>query len=138
MTSIGKVEVKGLREYTRALKQLDKDLPKAVRVALNDATDIVSNYARQHMPKRSGRAVGTIRAASTQTQARIREGGNRAPYVPWLDFGGRVGRKKSVKRPFYTDGRYLYAGLAAHRDEFTEAMVHALVRVAKDAGLEVD
>jgi hypothetical protein len=67
------------------------------------------------VPRRTGRAGGTIKAASTRTEARVSEGGARAPYMPWLDFGGRVGRKNSVKRPFLKEGRYIWKSFGAHR-----------------------
>jgi len=132
------IRVDGLAEFTRNLRRLDAELPKAVRVALNDAADVVLGYARPRVPARSGRAARSLRARSTRTQSRVSGGGRRAPYYPWLDFGGRVGPGKSVRRPFLTEGRYIYPGFHAHRAEFTDAMSRALVAVAGRAGIEVD
>ena len=66
-------------------------------------------------------------------------GGNKAPYYPWLDFGGSVGRRRSVRRPFLDKGRYIYAAYFRARDSgrFEDALSAGLVKVAKDAGLEV-
>lgn len=131
------VKITGLREFVRGLKQVDRDLAKLVRLAFNEAADIVVSDARPRMPRRSGKARASVKARSTQTAARIVGGGNKAPWYPWLDFGGRVGRNKSVRRPFLKDGRYIYASYDRRKGEFIEAMQDGLIKVANDAGIEV-
>lgn len=131
------VEVTGLRELRAQLKAADAALPKQIRVALNSASELVIDYARPRVPQRSGRARGSLKVRSSQTQARIAAGGRTAPYYPWLDFGGKVGRGKSVDRPFYTEGRYIYPGLRQNRDHITQAMSEALTDLMVGAGFEV-
>lgn len=131
------VHVEGLREFVRGVKSMDKAHGKAVRLALNDAANVIVDEARPRVAKRSGRAAGTVKARSTQTAARVVGGGNRAPYYPWLDFGGAVGRKHSVKRPFFKDGRYIYAAYGDNKGAFIDKMVERLVEVAQSAGVEV-
>lgn len=131
------VKITGLREFVRGLKDMDRDLGKLVRLAFNEAADIVVDDARPRVPRRSGKARASVKARSTQTAARIVGGGRKAPYYPWLDFGGRVGRRKSVKRPFLKDGRYIYASYDRRKGEFVDAMSDGLVKVARDAGIEV-
>ncbi len=134
------IKIDGLSEFVRNLRKLDADLPKAMRVALNQAAEVVAGAARTGVPRRSGRAQGSIRVASTRTAVRVRAGGSRAPYYPWLDFGGRVGRKRSVKRPFLKEGRYLYDAYFAKREsgEFQDALSAALLDVASHAGIAVE
>lgn len=133
------IRIEGLREFTRSLKALDRDLPKAVRLALNEAAKLIIGYAQPNVPKRSGRAAGSIRAQSTQTVLRISAGGNRAPYYPWLDFGGRVGPQRSIARAFLPEGRILYPAYfrARDADELSPLLAKVLTQVARDAGLEV-
>lgn len=133
------IRIVGLKEFNRAVKKLDSDLPKLVRVALNKAADAVIDEARPDVPSRSGRAARSMRGQSTRTMVRVSAGGRRAPYYPWLDFGGRVGRRKATVRPFYTDGRFLYPAYFRLRDNgrFVDIMSEALVDVATQAGLEV-
>lgn len=131
------VEISGLKELRAQLKQADADLPKQIRVALNKSSQLVIDYAQPRVPKRSGRAAGSLKVRSSQTQARIAAGGARAPYYPWLDFGGKVGIGKSVDRPFYTEGRYIYPGLRHNRDQITQVMADALTELARGAGFEV-
>lgn len=132
------IRVEGLREFARNLKKLDADLPKALRVALNEAADIVVKGARPRVPRRSGRAAASIKARSTRTAVRVVGGSNRVPYYPWLDFGGKVGRGKSVSRPFLREGRYIYASYFKHRDELAAGLETALIDAARAAGVEVD
>ena len=133
------IRISGLREFRQGLKQLDSDLPKALRLAFNDAADIVVTDARPRVPSRSGKAASTVKARSTQSAARVVGGGNKAPYYPWLDFGGRVGRRKSVKRPFLPKGRYIYNAYfrAKASGQFQDALSNGLIQVARTAGIEV-
>lgn len=134
------IKIDGLAQFSRNLKKLDADLPKALRIAFNEAADLVVNDAVPSIPKKSGKAARSVKARSTRNAVRIAGGGNRAPYYPWLDFGGRVGKNRSVKRPFYSDGRYIYESyfkLKASGD-FEEALTKALLGVAAEAGVVVD
>ncbi len=134
---VDRIQVEGLRELQAALKRMDTGLPKKLRLALNEASEEVIDYARPRFPRRSGKAAASLKARSTQKQARVGLGGNRAPYAPWLDFGGRVGPNRSVSRPFIREGRYVYKGLSVRRPQIIEIMNRALVDLAKDAGMEV-
>lgn len=133
------IKVTGLKEFNKALKQLDAELPKVVRIALNKVSEAVIDKARPDVPVRSGKAARSIRGQSTRTAVRVTAGGSRAPYYAWLDFGGRTGKRKSVRRPFSQYGRYLYPAYFQMRDsgEFVDVMSAALVDVAAQAGLEV-
>jgi hypothetical protein len=95
------------------------------------------DYAKPQVPSRSGAARGSMKARSTQREARISAGGGRAPYYPWLDFGGHVGRAGGVSRPFYREGRYIYPTLRKRHPEILEAMAAAMAGVVHDAGLDV-
>ncbi|MGH9251138.1 MAG: HK97 gp10 family phage protein [Acidimicrobiales bacterium] len=133
------IRIVGLREFQRAIKAVDRDLPKALRMAFNDAAKVVVDDAQPRVPRRSGTAAATVRAKSTQRSTRVAGGGSHAPYYPWLDFGGRVGRRRSVERPFLDKGRYIYNAYYRKRDsgEFTEALERGLVKVAERAGVKV-
>lgn len=131
------IKIDGLAAFQRNLRKLDADLPKALRVGLNDAVNIVVNYARPRVPTRSGRAARTLRAKSTRTEARIAAGGRRAPYFPWLDFGGKGPGGRPAARPFYREGRYLWKGYVVQRDELQRGLERALIGVAEQAGFEV-
>jgi hypothetical protein len=137
MAAIEPVKIEGLADFNRNLKKLNADLPKVLRLAHNDAAQIIVSWVKGKMPRDTGHAAGTVKARSTRTETRIQEGSTRYPYVPWLDFGGRVGRKRSIKRRFIKEGRYLYAGLGANYDEFEQLLTEKLIEVANQAGVEV-
>lgn len=131
------IQIDGLKQFRSQLKQIDANLPKKIRVALNSSSQLVIDYAKPKIPSRTGRARASLKVRSSQTKAAIAAGGTKAPYYPWLDFGGRVGRGNSVKRPYSREGRYVYPGLKANRDEITQTMASALTELAQEAGLEV-
>ena len=133
-----RISIDGLAQFSRALRRLDGELPKLLRLAMNKAAGVVVDYGQAKIPKRTGRAAATIKARSTRTAVRVVEGGPRAPYVPWLDFGGRTGRRKATVREFITSGRYLYPALTDKRAEIERALEDALREVADAAGLELD
>lgn len=132
------IKVVGLNEFRKSLRQLDRTLPKGVRLALNDAANLLVQATRPEVPTRTGRAAASLRAQSTQTTARVAVGGPTAPYYPWLDFGGSVGRGKSVKRKFFKEGRYLFPTLKRKREDIQAAMLNALLELARESGIEVD
>jgi len=136
--SESKLQVVGLNEFRKGLRDLDRSLPKTVRLALNHAADVLIGAVRPRVPRRTGRAAASLKAQSTQTVARVSVGGRQAPYYSWLDFGGRVGRRHSVKRPYITGGRYIYPTLASHGDKIRAEMLKALEAVARSAGVGVE
>lgn len=133
-----KITVVGLREFQRALKDLDAGFPKLLRLIHNDATGVIIDYARPRIATRTGRARASLKARSSQREGRVAIGGNRAPWVPWLDFGGEGRRKgRPPARPFLTSGRYVYKALEVKRAEVTDIMAAGYTGLARDAGLDV-
>lgn len=134
----GVVKVVGVRELNAKLRKLDSNAPKGLRDAGNEAADIVVKVARPRVPLgpgRGGHARNSLRASSTRIVARVTAGGKRYPYYPWLDFGGSVGPRKSVKRSFKRTGRYIWRAFADHRQRVMDTYVDALNRIVRKAGL---
>ena len=121
------IKVDGLKAFQRNLKALDDGLPKGLRKALNTIADDVIALARPLIPHRSGRAAASLKASSTAKAVRVKEGSARAPYMPWLEFGGAVGRGDSVKRARVKGGRYLYPALGKDRPRI-EAMLTTMLQ----------
>ena len=133
------IRIEGLSEFVRGVKRMDRESGKMVRLAFNQASQVVVDEAAPRVPRRSGRAAASLKARSTQTLARVAGGSSKAPYYPWLDFGGKVGRNDSVSRPFFKEGRYIYKSYEDKKrsGEFERIMQDALVDVAKSSGVEV-
>jgi hypothetical protein len=138
VATIEPVKIDGLSQFSRNLRKLDNDLPKALRLANNEAGETIASAARAKVPRKTGHAAGTIKTKSTRDQVRIQGGSKRYSYYPWLDFGGRTGRKRSVHRPFISQGRYIYPALGANYDQFEKLLTEKFLEVAKQAGVEVD
>jgi hypothetical protein len=133
-----RIDITGLREVQRSLREVDAGLPKQIRLIFNEATGLIVDYSKAHIEVRSGRAKASIKARSSQRTAAVAIGGSRAPYTPWLDFGGEGRRRgRPSARPFIREGRYVYKGLRLHHDDITAIMSKGLTDLVKSAGLEV-
>lgn len=116
----GRVEVEGLDELRKTLRQVgDKALPKELAQANKRAAEIVARAAAAKVPHRTGKSQKGIRALGSQREGRVRSGGARYPWLPWLDFGGKRPRDR-VGRPKVKQGRYLYPALAEKRDQVAD------------------
>ena len=62
---------RGPAQFSRALRKLDADAPKGLRLAFNEAAEVVVARVRPKIPKRTGRAARSLKAKSTRTQARV-------------------------------------------------------------------
>lgn len=155
MPNDAKVEVRGIKDLQKSLREIDRDLPKELAAGLAEAAEIVAAAARPKVPHRHGHARGSIKARKQQRGAAIAVGGTKAPYFPWLDFGGTVGKGRkqagvskkraggayggtagSVKRPWMPEGRYIYPTLREKRDEVNAKVDEVLARLAVRAGFE--
>lgn len=135
------ISIDGLAALNRSLRKIDSEAPKALRLALNEAAQVVVDDAVPKIPRRSGRAANALKARSTRTLSRVVAGSARAPHLPWLDFGGE-GRKRGRPAPrrFIKAGRYVYPTYYAKRDsgEFGRVLERALLNVVIGAGMAVD
>ena len=130
------IEVTGIRELRKALKDVEADLPRELRDGLFEIATLVADAARVKVPSVSGDAAGSIKARKQSAAASLAVGGTKAPYFPWLDFGGAVGRNRSVKRPFLKEGRYVYPTLKEKRNVITEKVDALIKTLAVKAGFE--
>lgn len=135
--AVDPVKIVGLREFQAALKQMDGETQKQLRVVLNRAADMVTADAARKVPTRSGRARASLRAQSSQREAKVVGGSKKVPYYGWLDFGGRIGRDQKTRRPYVQGGRFMYPAFVANRDAIYQALADGLADLARDAGLEV-
>jgi hypothetical protein len=132
-----RIAVGGLSQLSRALKAVDNEAPKRLRLALNAAADELISHVRPKIPAVTGAARRSLVARSTRTAARVAVGGKRAPWFPWLDFGGQ-GRVagRPAPRPFLKEGRYVYPTLREIRPKIEAQLQDAITTVIRNAGLE--
>lgn len=139
------VKVQGLREVVSALREADAEAPKRLREHLLPVARLVASRIASKVPRDEGDAAASLSARAGQRGASVAFGGSSAPYFPWLDYGGSVGKghrpgvpwSGSVTRPWMPGGRYVYPTIAEHRDEIAEAALDAMAAAATGAGLKV-
>lgn len=133
------IRIEGLAQISRALRKIDAEAPKQLRIAFNEAANLLVARARPKIPSRTGRARASLKARSTRTSARVVIGGNKAPHTPWLDFGGEGKRPgRPAHRQFIPEGRYVYPTLADIRPEIAELLEAGLSAVISGVGLDED
>jgi HK97 gp10 family phage protein len=136
MSDTAAVEIKGLRDLQAALKATEDGAQKELRVALNKAADLVASGASRRVPVKTGAARGSLRAQSSQREAKIIGGSKKVAYYGWLEFGGRIGKNKSVRRPFIKSGRYLWPAYAAQRTQVAQVIADELDALMARTGLD--
>lgn len=134
-----KIQVGGLAKLSRGLKAVDADAPKELRIGLNAAAQLLVDKAKPGVPEVSGAARRSMVARSTRTSARVAVGGKKAPYFPWLDFGGQ-GRiaGRPAPREFLREGRYIYPTLRRIRPQIEAQLQESISAVIRRAGLAED
>lgn len=134
-----RIAIGGLAQLSRGLRAIDGEAPKQIRLAFNEAADLLIVEARPTIPSRSGAARRSLVARSTRTSARVGVGGKRAPYFPWLDFGGQ-GRiaGRPAPRAFIREGRYIYPALNRIRPDIERLLDVKLSAVVAAAGMQED
>jgi hypothetical protein len=135
------IRITGLREFRRSLKRLDADAAQNMRYGFRDAASLIASTAKPKVPvgpAAGGHATSSIKASLSGTKVQVSEGGSRYRYMPWLDFGGRVGPNRSVVRPFRKKGRYIWAAFSDRHDEVLEKIQDTINDAARSAGLEVE
>lgn len=131
-----RISVEGLKEARRALNNVEAGLGKELGQAGKAAADIVAKQTQPKVPVLTGRARDSVRAVVSQGGGGVRAGGAKAPHYGWLDFGGRVGRNKSVSREVIRGGRYIYPALAERSDDVLEQYESKVNDLLRRAGLK--
>lgn len=136
--AIDPIRVEGLRELQAALKAIDGESQKQLRVVLNDAAGIVVRGAQKRAPVRSGAYRSSIKVASGQREAKVKAGSAKVAYAAWLDYGGNVGRKGRSHRQFMKGGRYVYPAYSSEKTNILAMLNGGLIKLIQQAGLQVD
>ena len=132
------VEVSGIPELLGHLAALQRTEHDALDTVIGDAADATADRARTRMPL--GPAAGGHLRGSVEVDraeglaATVHHGGARYPYAGWLEFGGHVGRRHAVHRPWIPRGRYLYPALSTVYPGLEPSMIEHMRSAAAEAG----
>ena len=134
-----KISVGNLAALNKGLRGIDAAAPKELRLALNSGAQLLVDVTKPKIPQDTGAAARSLVAKSTRTSARVAVGGTKAPYFPWLDFGGQ-GRiaGRPAPRQFLGEGRYVYPTLREIRPRIERQLQDSLSAVIRNAGLQED
>lgn len=139
--AIDPIRVTGVRELQAALRAIDGESQKQLRLVFNAAADIVVKTAQPHIPVVTGAASRSLKVSSSQREARVSGGSAKVPYFGWLDYGGKVGHGRQGKntgktvRPFEPGGRYVYPAYNAQRQAITAILEKGMADLIASAGL---
>jgi hypothetical protein len=93
------VRVEGLKELRRTLRQMDRQLPRALGKDLKAAAEFLLPYARELLPEQSGRLRGSLRVGGSGARVYIYARSsssepkhNPAEYSGFIYWGGTTGR----------------------------------------------
>lgn len=130
------VRARGLDEVRRAFKRAEELTPDLAQEVSKEAAELALSWARGEIPQRTGNAASTLKVIRLGRQFGLQGGdATTAPYYPWLDFGGRVGRRHSVVRQYLDSGRYIYPGFVNTLGQAENVMERALSKMIYRAGL---
>lgn len=167
-----KLAMPGLADLLRSMRKVAPEAKREFAANLRAIGKLVvtDTQASMHFKHPTGKARRSVKVKIVSRRGfegvQIEEGGAVAPYVPWLDFGGTVGRGRrttarvtisrgasgrittrrqilgsrgsgSVVRPFIKDGRYLYPAYYRRYDDMVKATLEAVRKACQTAGLEV-
>lgn len=114
------IQIEGLKQLSKNLKQVSNKLPKELKAASKDAAEIVAAESRTLAPVLTGRLRGRVKAGATVKGADVRIMG--LVYAPPIVFGWR--KHNIAPNPF------IYKALDRRRDEVIakfEKDVNALI-----------
>jgi hypothetical protein len=136
-----RIEVHGLRELTRALKEAENHTPRELQQANLRFAEIIARAARQRAPEGphegggKPRTVvpfsGSIKAQATTRKAFVVFGGQRSPHGPPIEFGGTLKRHASQSRTRVAKRPAVYPAIEAetpHGLQQYELALRALTR----------
>lgn len=81
------IRIEGERELIKALRGVDRALPKEIAVIHREIAEPIAELAAARAPHLSGRLAGSIRAQGSQRAARIAAGRSSIPYAGPIHFG---------------------------------------------------
>ena len=96
-----KLQIEGLKETQRALRDLGDDLKDGLKSTHKEAAEVIVEGSKRYVPVRSGKLATSIRAVATRTSGRVRAGSAAVPYAGPIHFGWPARRIKP--QPFIYD-----------------------------------
>ena len=149
MRAVNPIEVEGLPQLQKALRQIDKALPREIRVINLDAAKIVAAAAARRARGLGGvarKSAPSIKAKAQQRRGTIAIGGPKFPFAPGAEFGsirynqfkawrGNQFTQRTAAFEDHTTGYFLYPSIRAERVAVRESYVDALEALLRKNGM---
>jgi hypothetical protein len=137
-----RIEVHGLRELRRALKEAEGHTPHELQQANKRAADIVVREAQRRAPKGPHQGGGkprtvvpitaSIKAQATATKGIVAFGGQRSPHAAPTEFGGTLKRHASSVRTRVAKRPFVYPAIEAEQAHVLEQYELALRSITRN------
>lgn len=139
----GAVQVEGLAELSRALKQLeDIESRREIRMANKTAADYVAGHARDRaysLGSTAGHVAPSIKASAGYQSAGVAFGGSGFPMAMGAEFGGQRRKTTQQFEPWRGSdsdaGYFLYPTIRERADEIVEPYKDAIQELLARIGL---
>lgn len=145
-----RIEVEGLGQYRRDLRQVSTEFPRELRKLNKSAAELIVDEARGRAQSIGGVAAHvapSLKAQAQGTSAAVKLGGNRYPMAGGAEFGaGRNTNRQTRRGPVrgwnqfdsWTGnssdaGYFLYPSIRARQDDVIELYAEGLEQIAERA-----
>lgn len=138
----GIVDVEGLRELNRALKELGPQFPKEMRAVNKKAAEEVSGEARAAALAQGGvaaKSASSIKVSAGAMSAGLAVGGSTAPWAVGAEFGGGGRPTTQQFKPWRGNGSnagyFVYPTIRENADEIESTYREGLDELLERVGL---
>jgi hypothetical protein len=135
------IEWDGIPHAMACLDRLRERADAHLDQEAGEAAEEVATRTRMAIPLgpvAGGHAKSSVRVERGHIEATVHEGGPAFPYLPWLEFGGRVGRKHANHRQWIEGGRYMYRALSMIKPGIEPSMHDGMREAARESGWNPD
>lgn len=137
---IVRIQLSGDKELARRFKAAARAVPNETKDIALDVAEMIALFARRKVPigpARNGHVKYTLEGKVRRGVPVVDGGGPSHPYYGWLEFGGRVGIHRSVRREKRPEGRYIYPTVAERRPEIERQMREGMEDLMRRYGIRV-
>jgi len=135
--AVEKIRVDGLKDLRKALKALDGEWPKELRVRTKKVADGVAAGTATSFASRGGvapKVAASVKAYGQQTGAQIKIGGARFPFALGSEFGAvRYKQFPTFKGSGPTAGYSLYETIRDRRQQIIDEYADMLATLTAEA-----
>lgn len=131
------IDVVGLKDFQRELRQMDKAWAKELRVANKKAAEPIAKDTRSSFASRPGvapKVAASVKVLAEQRSASIKIGGDKYPYAMGSEFGSIQFKQFPPHRGSGSEAGYsLYPSIRSNRENVINVYGDLIDEVAKAA-----